>query len=275
MSRSAPVQRLSVTEIRSRKGDQKLVCLTAYTAPMAALVDPYVDMILVADSVGVVMHGMQNAVGVTLDMMIMHAQAVMRGSSRALVIVDLPFGTYEQSSQVAYESAVKVIRATGAQAVKIEATENTAPIIGFLVQRGIQVMGHIGLRPLAVSAAGAADASVKGRQASERERAVKDARMAVQAGAFALVLDGVGRDVADFITREVNVPTIGHGASPDCDGQILITDDMLGVFESTPKFVRRYADLRETISQAVGTYARDVRRGQFPSLSEIYILRAG
>jgi 3-methyl-2-oxobutanoate hydroxymethyltransferase len=274
VSRSAPAQRLSVTEIRSRKGDQKLVCLTAYSAPGAALIDPYVDMILVADSVGVVVHGMQSTVGVTLDMMIMHAQAVMRGSSRALVVVDLPFGTYEQSSQVAYESAVKVIRATGAQAVKIEATENTAPIIGFLVARGIQVMGHIGLRPLA-AASGGGDASVKGRQASERERAVKDARMAVQAGAFALVLDGVGRDVADFITREVNVPTIGHGASPDCDGQILITEDMLGVFESTPKFVRRYADLRETISQAVGTYARDVRRGQFPSLSEIYILRAG
>jgi 3-methyl-2-oxobutanoate hydroxymethyltransferase len=272
VSRSAPVQRLSVTEIRSRKGDQKLVCLTAYSAPFAALIDPYVDMILVADSVGVVVHGMQSNVGVTLDMMIMHAQAVMRGSARALVVVDLPFGTYEQSSQTAYESAVKVIRATGAQAVKIEATENTAPIIGFLVQRGIQVMGHIGLRPLAVSAG---DASAKGRQASERERAVKDARMAVQAGAFALVLDGVGRDVADFITREVSVPTIGHGASPDCDGQILITEDMLGVFESTPKFVRRYADLRDTISQAVGTYARDVRRGQFPSLSEIYILRAG
>jgi len=272
VSRPAPTQRLSVTEIRARKGDQKLVCLTAFSAPTAALIDPFVDMIMVTDSVGTVVHGLPSNTAVTLDMMILHAQAVMRGSSRAVVVVDLPFGTYEQSSQAAYESAVKVIRASGCQAVKIEATESTAPIIGFLSQRGIQVMGHIGLRPLAVSTG---DPSVKGRQASERERAVKDARMAVQAGAFALVLDGVGRDVADFITRDVSVPTIGNGASPDCDGQILITEDMLGVFESTPKFVRRYADLRETISQAVNTYARDVRRGQFPSLSEIYILRAG
>jgi 3-methyl-2-oxobutanoate hydroxymethyltransferase len=222
-----------------------------------------------------VVHGLPSNTAVTLDMMILHAQAVMRGSSRAVVIVDLPFGTYEQSSQTAYESAVKLIRASGCQAVKIEATENTAPIIGFLSQRGIQVMGHVSLRPLAASSSVSGDPSVKGRQASERERAVKDARLAVAAGAFALVLDGVGRDVADFITRDVNVPTIGNGASPDCDGQILITEDMLGVFESTPKFVRRYADLRETISQAVNTYARDVRRGQFPSLSEIYILRAG
>jgi 3-methyl-2-oxobutanoate hydroxymethyltransferase len=242
---------------------------------MASLVDPYVDMILVGDSVGMVVHGLPSNTAVTLDMMILHAQAVMRGSSRAVVIVDLPFGTYEQSSQTAYESAVKLIRASGCQAVKIEATENTAPIIGFLSQRGIQVMGHVSLRPLAASSSVSGDPSVKGRQASERERAVKDARLAVAAGAFALVLDGVGRDVADFITRDVNVPTIGNGASPDCDGQILITEDMLGVFESTPKFGRRYADLRETISQAVNTYARDVRRGQFPSLSEIYILRAG
>lgn len=274
MSRSVPSQRLSVTEIRARKGDQKLVCLTAYSAPLAALVDPYVDMILVGDSVGQVVHGLPSNTAVTLDMMILHAQAVMRGSTRALVIVDLPFGTYEQSSQVAFESAVKLIRASGCQAVKLEATENTAPIIGFLAQRGIQVMGHVGLRPMAPGST-PGDPSIKGRQASERERAVKDARMAVAAGAFALVLDGVGRDVADFITRDVNVPTIGNGASPDCDGQILITEDMLGVFESTPKFVRRYADLRETIAQAVNTYARDVRRGQFPSLSEIYILRAG
>jgi len=274
VSRPAPTQRLSVSEIRARKGDQKLVCLTAYSAPMAALVDPYVDMIFVGDSVGTVVHGLPSNTAVTLEMMILHAQAVMRGSTRAVVVVDLPFGTYEQSSQAAYDSAVKLIRASGCQAVKIEATETTAPIIGFLSQRGIQVMGQIGLRPVAASNT-PPDPSIKGRQASERERAVKDARLAVQSGAFALVLDGVGRDVADFITRDVNVPTIGNGASPDCDGQVLITEDMLGVFESTPKFVRRYADLRETISQAVNTFARDVRRGQFPSLSEIYILRAG
>jgi 3-methyl-2-oxobutanoate hydroxymethyltransferase len=239
---------------------------------MAALLDPYVDMLVVGESVGPALHGLSSTVGVTLDMMILHAQAVMRGSTRSLVVVDLPFGTYEQSFQTAYDSAVKVIRASGCQAVKIEATEQSAATIAFLCQRGIQVVGQISLRQ---QVANSTDATVKGRHAGERERALKEARMAVQAGAFALVLDGVGRDVADLITRDVNVPTIGVGASPDCDGQILITEDMLGVFEWTPKFVRRYADLRETIAQAASTYARDVRRGQFPSPSEIYILRAG
>jgi 3-methyl-2-oxobutanoate hydroxymethyltransferase len=272
VSRPAPSQRLSVPEIKARKGDQKLVCLTAYTAPLAALIDPYVDIILVSDSVGPVVHGLPNTVGVTLDMMILHAQAVMRGSQRALVVVDLPFGTYEQSFQSAYDSAVKVIRASGCSAVKFEATEQSAATIAFLCQRGIQVVAQISLRQ---QTSHNGDATIKGRHAGERERALKEARMAVQAGAFALVLDGVGRELADLITRDVNVPTIGVGASPDCDGQVLVTEDMLGVFEWTPKFVRRYADLRETIAQAVNTYARDVRRGQFPSPSEIYILRAG
>lgn len=268
-----PTPRIGVADIRSRKNDQKLVCLTAYTAPMAALIDPHVDMILVNDAVGTVVHGLPSNAAVTLDMMILHGQAVMRGSVRALVVVDLPFGTYEQSPQIAYQAAVEVIRKTGCQAVKVQASENMATTIAFLVQRGIPVVGHLTLRPQ--TAPSEPNPTVKGRQAGDRERTIKDAKLAVIAGAFAIVVEGVGRDVADQLTRELPVPTIGIGASPECDGQILITEDMLGIFEHTPRFVRRFADLRETITQAVSTYARDVRRGQFPSTTEIYIQRAG
>ncbi len=262
--------RLTVADIKQRKGKTKIVCLTAYTAPIAALLDPHVDMLLVGDTVGMVLHGLPTTVGVTLEMMILHGQAVMRGTSLALVVVDLPFGSYEASPQVAHASAVRLMKETGCQAVKLESGREIADTIAFLSDRGIPVVGHVGLRPQAVNADGGFKA--KGRSEAERDKVLEEARLAVQAGAFALVIEGVSSELADAITREVSVPTIGIGASASCDGQILVTDDMLGLFEWTPKFVRRYANLRESISTAVEAYAADVRAGRFPNKAETYTL---
>jgi 3-methyl-2-oxobutanoate hydroxymethyltransferase len=273
MSKQAKSARLTVPDVMARKGREKIVCLTAYTAPMAALLDPHVDLLLVGDSLGMVLHGLPSTLGVTLEMMILHAQAVMRGSAHALVVVDLPFGTYEQSAAAAFGAAAEILRTTGCQAVKVESSEGIADTIAFLVERGIPVMGHVGLRPQAANLDGGFKA--KGRTPQERERVLAEARAADRAGAFAIVVEGVAADLADEITREVRIPTIGIGASPQCDGQILVTDDMLGLFDWTPKFVRRYANMRALVSQAVTAYAADVRSGNFPGAAEIYTLRAG
>lgn len=262
--------RLTVADIKQRKGKTKIVCLTAYTAPIAALLDPHVDMLLVGDTVGMVLHGLPTTVGVTLEMMILHGQAVMRGTSLALVVVDLPFGSYEASPQVAHASAVRLMKETECQAVKLESGREIADTIAFLSDRGIPVVGHVGLRPQAVNVDGGFKA--KGRSETERDKVLEEARLAVQAGAFALVIEGVSSELADEITREVSVPTIGIGASVSCDGQILVTDDILGLFEWTPKFVRRYANLRESISTAIEAYAADVRAGRFPDKAETYTL---
>ena len=272
MSKQVQSRRLTVPEITQRKGGEKLVCLTAYTAPMAALLDEHVDLLLVGDSVGMVLHGLPTTVGVPLEMMILHGQAVMRGAAHALVVVDLPFGSYERSPQQAHESAVRLMRETGCQAVKVEAGEGIAETIAFLSARGIPVVGHVGLRPQAAHIEGGFKA--KGRTAAERERVLAEAHAADQAGAFALVVEGVASDLADEITRAVRAPTIGIRASPGCDGQIQVTDDMLGLFDWTPKFVRRYGELRQVIGDAVASYARDVRSGQFPGEAELYRLRA-
>ena len=273
MSSHNQLRRLTAPEIAARKGREKIVCLTAYTAPIAELLDPHVDLLLVGDSVGMVLHGLPTTVGVTLEMMVIHGQAVMRGSSRALVVVDLPFGSYERSPQQAHESAVTLMRETGCQAVKVESGEGIAETISFLVERGIPVVGHVGLRPQATHVDGGFKA--KGRSTAERERVIAEARATDQAGAFAIVVEGVAADLADEITRAVDAPTIGIGASPQCDGQILVTDDMLGLFDWTPKFVRRYGNLRETISQAAQSYARDVRSCNFPGEAELYTLKIG
>jgi 3-methyl-2-oxobutanoate hydroxymethyltransferase len=268
MSKHVSSKRITVPEIRSRKGKEKIVSLTAYSAPVATLLDPHVDLLLVGDSVGMVVHGLSTTIGVTLDMMILHGQAVMRGSSHALVVVDLPFGTYEGSAEQAFHSSVRLLKETGCQAVKVEASEGIAETVEFLVRRGIPVIGHVGLRPQAVHADGGFKA--KGRKEDERERVMAEAKAVDAAGAFAIVLEGVTSDLAAEITRAVTAPTIGIGASPQCDGQILVTEDMLGLFEWTPKFVRRYADLRGTISGAVAAYADDVRSGAFPGDAEVY-----
>lgn len=270
MSKQARHGRATVPEIHARKGKEKIVCLTAYTTPVAALLDQHCDLLLVGDSVGMVLHGLPSPIGVTLDMMILHGQAVMRGSERALVVVDLPFGSYERSPDQAFRAASKVLRRTGCQAVKVEAAAGVAESIAFLVSRGIPVMGHVGLRPQAINVDGGFKA--KGRTADEHERILAEARTVDEAGAFAIVVEGVAADLANEITAAVNAPTIGIGASAGCDGQILVTDDMLGMFEWTPKFVRRYADMRTSIDQAVSQYAQDVRAGVFPGDSETYKL---
>jgi 3-methyl-2-oxobutanoate hydroxymethyltransferase len=269
----APVRRASAPDVTARKGHEPIVCLTAYTAPVAELLDPHCDVLLVGDSVGMVVHGLPNTVGVTLEMMILHGQAVMRGSRRALVVVDMPFGSYEGSAEVAYDNAARVLKETGAGAVKVEAGETIADTIAYLVRRGIPVMGHVGLRPQAVLVDGGFKA--KGREADERQQILNDARATAQAGAFAVVVEGVAEGLAREITEAVCIPTIGIGASAGCDGQVLVTDDMLGLFDWTPKFVRRYADLRGEISRAAQAYAEDVRARRFPGPAEIYFAKAG
>lgn len=267
------VRRLAAPDITDRKGKTPIVCLTAYTAPMAALLDEACDLLLVGDSVGMVIHGLPNTVGVTLEMMILHGQAVMRGSRRAMVVVDMPFGSYEGSAQEAYANAARLMKETGAQAVKVESGPTVAETIDYMVKRGIPVMGHVGLRPQAVLVDGGFRA--KGRGEAERTRILDEARATAEAGAFALVIEGVAEGLAREITEAVNVPTIGIGASAGCDGQILVTDDMLGLFDWTPKFVRRYADLRGEILRAVETYAADVQARRFPGPAEIYFPKAG
>lgn len=271
MSKQTQSSRITVPEIRARKGKEKIVCLTAYSAPMAALLDPHVDLLLVGDSVGMVVHGLPSSVGVTLEMMILHGRAVMRAASHALVVVDLPFGSYERSAAQAHESAVRVMQETGCQAIKVEAGEGVPETIAFLVQRGIPVVGHVGLRPQASNLDGGF--KTKGRSKAERDRALAEAKAVDAAGAFAIVVEGVASDLADEITSVVSVPTIGIGASPSCDGQILVTDDMLGLFDWTPKFVRRYADMRDLIDRAAAHYADDVRAGSFPGSAELYTLK--
>jgi 3-methyl-2-oxobutanoate hydroxymethyltransferase len=271
MSRHTDIRRITVPEITARKGGEPIVCLTAYTAPVAQILDPHCDLLLVGDSVGMVVHGLPNTVGVTLDMMIMHGQAVMRGAQRAMVVVDMPFGTYEGDPRDAFANAARVLKETGAQAVKVEAGPQIAATIAYLVDRGIPVMGHVGLRPQAVNADGKFRA--KGRTQDERQKVLAEARAADEAGAFAIVIEGVDETLAPEITAAVRAPTIGIGASADCDGQILVTDDMLGLFDWTPKFVRRYGDIKTAIDKAVSDYAADVRNRRFPAAAETYALK--
>jgi 3-methyl-2-oxobutanoate hydroxymethyltransferase len=270
--RQDAVKRLTAPDIAARKGKTPIVCLTAYTAPMAEILDPHCDVLLVGDSVGMVVHGLPNTVGVTLEMMILHGQAVMRTARQAMVVIDMPFGSYEGSPEVAYANAARIMKETGAQGVKVESGPTVAATIEYLVRRGIPVMGHVGLRPQSVLVEGGFKA--KGRTNAERDRIMDEARDSARAGAFAVVVEGVAEGLAHDITAELEVPTIGIGASAGCDGQILVTDDMLGLFDWTPKFVRRYADLRGEIGKAVGAYADDVRNRRFPGPAEIYYARA-
>lgn len=265
-------RRLAAPDITARKGGEPIVCLTAYTAPMAALLDEACDLLLVGDSVGMVLHGLPNTVGVTLDMMILHAQAVMRGSKRAMVVVDMPFGSYEGSPERAYDNAARIMKETGAQGVKVESGPTVADTIAYLTRRGIPVMGHIGLRPQSILVEGGFKA--KGRTDDERERVIAEAKATDEAGAFSMVIEGVAESLAAEITKAVCIPTIGIGASPQCDGQVLVVDDMLGLFDWTPRFVRRYADLRAEISRAVQTYADDVRARRFPGPAETYFTKS-
>jgi len=271
MSLQSRLTRITAPQLRARKGAQPLVCLTAYDAPTAALLDPHCDLILVGDSVGMVVHGLTSTVGVTLDMMILHGKAVMRGCERALVAVDMPFGSYEESPQVAFANASRVMMETGCQAVKLESGAYAADTISFLTERGIPVIAHVGLRPQSVNMLGGFKA--QGRSAAERAAILADAEAACLAGAFAIVVEGVAEDLAGVITEKVACPTIGIGASAACDGQILVTQDMLGLFEWTPKFVKRYGDMRGFVTDAAAAYAADVKARSFPSADHVYRLK--
>ena len=270
--REEKVKRIAAPDIAQRKGKAPIVCLTAYTTPMAEILDEHCDLLLVGDSLGMVVHGLPNTVGVTLEMMILHGQAVMRGSRRAMVVIDMPFGSYEGDPQIAYANAARIMKETGAHGVKVESGPTIPDTIDYLVKRGIPVMGHVGLRPQAVLVDGGFKA--KGRTNAERDRVIDEAKATAAAGAFCIVVEGVAESLAGEITRQVDAPTIGIGASAQCDGQILVVDDMLGLFDWTPKFVRRYADLRGEIGRAVGVYAEDVRSRRFPAAAETYLSKA-
>jgi 3-methyl-2-oxobutanoate hydroxymethyltransferase len=266
--RQETVRRLTAPDIAARKGGEPIVCLTAYTAPVAEILDEHCDLLLVGDSVGMVVHGLPNTVGVTVEMMILHGQAVMRASKKAMVVIDMPFGSYEGTPDAAYANASRIMKETGAQGVKVEAGPTVPATIEHLVKRGIPVMGHVGLRPQSVLVDGGFKA--KGRTEEERHRILDEAKVTAEAGAFAVVVEGVAEQLARDITAAIAPPTIGIGASNGCDGQILVTDDMLGLFDWTPKFVRRYADLRGEITRAAQSYAEDVRARRFPGEAETY-----
>jgi len=263
--------------IRARKGPidagkkgggEPLVMLTAYTVRTAQLLDPHCDMLLVGDSLGQVVYGLPSTVPVTLEMMAAHGAAVVRGSYHAVVVIDMPFGSYEASPEKAFESAAYLLKQTGAAAVKLEGGVAMAPTVRFLSERGIPVMGHVGLTPQAVNALGGYGA--RGRSKAEAAKIVADAVAIADAGAFALVIEGVVEPIAVEITRAVACPTIGIGASALCDGQVLVAEDMLGLFERTPRFVKKYDDLAGRISAAVEAYAADVRARTFPGDAQIY-----
>lgn len=273
MSDQLPVQRVTVPEIRARKGRTPIVCLTCYHAHTARLLDPHVDVMLVGDTLGMVIHGMETTLGVTLEMMILHAQAVMRGAHRALVVVDMPFGSYEESPEIAFRNASRVMQETGCTAVKLEGGTRMAPTIRYLTVRGIPVVGHIGMTPQMVQVLGGF--KTQGRARSEWEAIEADARAVADAGAFALVLEAMTEPLAAKITRDIEVPTIGIGASPQCDGQILVMEDMLGLNPTPPRFVREYADLAGDMEAAFEAYASDVRSRRFPAKENVYNMKKG
>jgi len=267
-----PGKRTTAPAIRGRKidgkTDQPIVMLTAYTMRMAQLLDPHCDMLLVGDSLGQVIYGLPSTIPVTMEMMCAHGAAVVRGSWHALVAVDMPFGSYEASPEQAFQSASRIMKETGCAAVKLEGGEAMAPTIEFLAHRGIPVIGHVGLTPQAVNVLGGYGA--RGKAADEAKHIEADARAVANAGAFCLVVEGVMEDIATRISRSVQIPVIGIGASTDCDGQVLVTEDMLGLFERTPRFVKRYDDLATRIGEAAAAYAAEVRGRSFPTADQTY-----
>jgi 3-methyl-2-oxobutanoate hydroxymethyltransferase len=270
MSVQGRSQRLTVTQIRGRKGGgDKIVCLTAYTAPLARLLDPEVDLLLVGDSLAMTIYGFDSTLPVSLDMMIAHGAAVVRATGHALVTVDLPFGSYQESPEQAFRAAARVLAETGCAAVKLEGGEEMAATVEFLARRGVPVMGHVGLTPQAVNALGGYRS--RGHAAAERNKIMADGIAIAKAGAFSLVIEGTAESLARELTEAVPVPTIGIGGSSACDGQILVVDDMLGLFtEFTPKFVKRYRRLGDEIRAAAREYAAEVRDGRFPAPEHTY-----
>ena len=268
MSIQTKIRRTTVPQIRARKGGEPIVSLTSYHAHTAAIVDKYADFILVGDSLGMVMHGMDSTLGVSLDLMIMHGRAVVRGTERALVVVDMPFGTYEESPQIAFRNAARIMQETNCGAVKLEGGARMADTIRFLTERGIPVMAHIGLTPQSTHTMGGF--KTQGRDEDSWPLHEADAKAVTEAGAFAIVLEGMVEPLAARITKQIPIPTIGIGASAECDGQILVLEDMLGLNEWTPKFVKVYGNLGPAIEKAVADYATDVKSHAFPGPEQTY-----
>lgn len=268
----APLRRLSIPAIRQRKVDgvtaEPIVMLTAYTARQAQLLDQHCDLILCGDSLGQVIYGLPTSLQVTVEMMIAHGAAVVRGSYHAAVVVDLPFGSYEASPEQAFATASRIMVETGASAVKLEGGAVMAETVAFLTSRGIPVMGHVGLTPQAVNTLGGYNA--RGRSDAEAKKIVTDAQAIDQAGAFAIVIEGVVEPIAIEATKAIGCPSIGIGASAQCDGQVLVTEDMMGMFERVPRFVKRYGEIAGLISSAAGQYAEEVRNRSFPGVEQTY-----
>ena len=268
MSQDFAIRRVTAPDIRNRKAAAPIVALTAYHAHTARIIDPYVDMLLVGDSLGMVMHGYETTVPVPLELMIMHAQAVVRGSTRALVVVDMPFGSYEESPAVAFRNASRVLKETGCGAIKLEGGVQMADTIRYLSERGIPVMSHIGMTPQAINTIGSF--APRGRLRSEWAAFEADAKAIAEAGAFAVVLEALAELLAARITKQIDIPTIGIGASAECDGQILVLEDMLGLSPRVPKFVKEYAQIGAGIEAAVKAFASEVRARAFPSAEYTY-----
>jgi 3-methyl-2-oxobutanoate hydroxymethyltransferase len=271
MSTQAEIKRVTAPDIRARKGGEPIVSLTAYHAHTAQLADRYCDFILVGDSLGMVMHGLRSTVPVTLEMMILQGQAVIRGSQRALVIVDMPFGSYEASKEEAFRNAVRVMKETECGAIKLEGGRRMAETIAFMVERGIPVLAHVGLTPQSINALGSFRA--QGRSEDEWAPIEDDARAVSDAGAFAVVIEAVAEPLAARITADIPIPTIGIGASAACDGQVLVMEDMLGLSPRVPKFVKRFGSLGPSIEAAIQAYAREVRERAFPGPEHVYGMR--
>jgi 3-methyl-2-oxobutanoate hydroxymethyltransferase len=271
MSTHSEQRRLTAPDIRARKGGEPIVALTSYHAHTARILDEHCDVILVGDSLGMVMHGLETTLPVTLDMMILQGHAVMRGSRRALVVVDMPFGSYEASKEQAFMSAARVLKETGCGAVKLEGGRRMAETIAFLAERGVPVMAHVGLTPQSINALGGFRA--QGRDPADWGPIEEDARAVAAAGAFSVVLEAMAEPLAARVSKDIAIPTIGIGASPACDGQILVLEDMLGLSPRVPKFVKRYTDLGPSISTAVADYAREVRSRAFPTAEHVYSVK--
>ena len=265
---SKPITRLMAPDIVAKKGVEPIVSLTAYHAHTAAIADKYCDFLLVGDSLGMVMHGYETTVPVPLELMVMHGRAVVRGAKRALVVVDMPFGSYEESPSVAFRNAARLMKDTDCGAAKIEGGRRMAQTISYLVERGIPVMAHIGLTPQSINVIGGYKA--QGRRREEWDAIEEDAHLVADAGAFAVVLEAVAGPLAKRITGSIDIPTIGIGASSDCDGQILVMEDMLGLSQRVPKFVKQFGAVGEAIESAIRGYAEEVRSGQFPGPDHTY-----
>jgi 3-methyl-2-oxobutanoate hydroxymethyltransferase len=268
MSAEGRIRRITVPQITARKGGTPIVVLTSYDTRMAGIVDKFADIVLVGDSLGMVAHGMESTVPVSLEHMILHGIAVVRGTGRALIVVDLPFGSYEESPEAAFRSAARIMKETGCGAVKLEGGARMAPTIRFLTERGIPVMAHIGLTPQSSHTLGGF--RTQGRRRSSWKSHRLDARAVAQAGAFAVVLEGMVEPLAAEISGQIAIPTIGIGASAECDGQVLVLEDMLGLSARTPRFVKRYVALAEIVEAAVEQYAKDVRSRNFPEPEHTY-----